>query len=41
MVKKYFGNCYKNVVSLLVEDENLSLEELKKVIEEIENSKKV
>ncbi|MCG6187873.1 BlaI/MecI/CopY family transcriptional regulator [Maribellus maritimus] len=40
VVKKYFDNSYKNVVSLLVEDENLSLEELKKLIEEIENSKK-
>lgn len=39
VVKKYFDNSYKNVVSLLVEDENLSLEELKKLIEEIENKK--
>ncbi len=40
VVKKYFNNSYKNVVSLLVEEDNLSLEELKKLIEEIENSKK-
>ncbi len=40
VVKKYFDNSYKNVVSLLVEEENLSLEELKKLIDEIENSKK-
>lgn len=39
VVKKYFNNSYKNVVSLLVEDENLSLEELKKLIAEIENQK--
>lgn len=40
LVKKYFDNSYKNVVSLLVEEEDLSLEELKKLIEDIENSKK-
>lgn len=39
VVKKYFNNSYKNVVSLLVEDENLSLEDLKKLISEIENNK--
>lgn len=39
VVKKYFNNSYKNVVSLLVEDENLSLEELKKLISDIENNK--
>lgn len=39
VVKKYFNNSYKNVVSLLVEDENLSLDELRKLIDEIENSK--
>ncbi|MCE4563241.1 BlaI/MecI/CopY family transcriptional regulator [Maribellus sp. CM-23] len=37
VVKKYFDNSYKNVVSLLVEEENLSLDDLKKLIEEIEN----
>ena len=31
VVKKYFDNSYKNVVSLLVEEENISLEELKKI----------
>lgn len=40
VVKKYFNNSYKNVVSLLVEDENLSLEDLKKLISEIEKNKK-
>ena len=39
VVKKYFNNSYKNVVSLLVEEENLSLEELKALITEIENQK--
>lgn len=39
VVKKYFNNSYQNVVSLLVEDENLSLEDLKKLIAEIENNK--
>ena len=39
VVKKYFNNSYKNVVSLLVEEENLSLEELKALIAEIENQK--
>ncbi|WP_319479164.1 BlaI/MecI/CopY family transcriptional regulator [uncultured Draconibacterium sp.] len=39
VVKKYFNNSYKSVVSLLVEEENLSLEDLKKLIAEIENNK--
>lgn len=39
VVKKYFDNSYKNVVSLLVEEDNLTLEELKKLIAEIENQK--
>ena len=39
VVKKYFNNSYKNVVSLFVEDEKLSLEELKKLIADIENNK--
>ena len=39
VVKSYFNNSYKNVVSLLVEEENISVEELKKLIEEIENQK--
>ncbi len=39
VVKKYFNNSYKSVVSLLVEDENLSVEDLKKLIAEIENNK--
>jgi len=39
VVKKYFNNSYKNVVSLFVEDEKLSLDELKKLIADIENNK--
>jgi BlaI family transcriptional regulator, penicillinase repressor len=39
VVKKYFNNSYQNVVSLLVREENLSLEELKSLIQEIENKK--
>ena len=39
VVKNYFNNSYKNVVSLLVEEENLSLDDLKKLIAEIENNK--
>jgi predicted transcriptional regulator len=37
VVKKYFNNSYRNVVSTLVEEENLSIDELKKLIEDIEN----
>lgn len=37
VVKKYFNNSYRNVVSALVEEENLSVEDLKKLIEDIEN----
>ncbi len=39
VVQKYFNNSYKNVVSLFVEDQNLSLDELRKLIDDIENSK--
>ncbi len=39
LVKKYFNNSYKNVVSQFVENEDLSLDELKKLINEIETSK--
>lgn len=39
VVKKYFDNSYQNVVSLLVKEENISLEDLKKLIAEIENDK--
>ncbi|WP_340111156.1 BlaI/MecI/CopY family transcriptional regulator [Maribellus mangrovi] len=39
VVKKYFNNSYKSVVSLLVEEENLSVEELKNLIADIEKQK--
>ncbi|NQU53125.1 MAG: BlaI/MecI/CopY family transcriptional regulator [Bacteroidetes bacterium] len=39
VVNKYFNNSYKNVVSLFVEEQNLSLDELRKLIDDIENSK--
>ncbi len=39
VVNKYFNNSYKNVVSLFVEEQNLSLDELRKLIDEIEKSK--
>jgi predicted transcriptional regulator len=37
VVRKYFNNSYKSVVSLLVQEENLSLEDLKKLINKIVN----
>jgi len=40
VVRKYFNNSYKSVVSALVDEENLSLEDLKKLISEIEKNKK-
>lgn len=36
IVKKYFDNSYKSVVSQLVKEEDLSLEDLKKLISDIE-----
>ncbi len=39
VVKKYFDNSYQRVVSMFVEEENLSLDELKKLIQDIENKK--
>ncbi len=40
IVKKYFNNSYQNVVSQFVEDQNISVNDLKKLIDRIENSKK-
>jgi predicted transcriptional regulator len=40
MVKKYFGNSYKRVVSALVEEEDLSVEDLRDLIHEIEKKRK-
>lgn len=39
VVKKYFNNSYQNVVSHFVEDQNISVKELKKLIKKIENGK--
>lgn len=36
VIQKHFDNSYKRVVSMFVEDKKLSVEELKKLIEEIE-----
>jgi predicted transcriptional regulator len=41
MVKMHFGNSYKRVVSELIEEEDLSLEELKDLILEIEKNRKI
>jgi len=41
MVTKYFGNSYKRVVSALIEEEDISLEELKEIIKEIEKNRKI
>mgnify|MGYP002477415507 CR=1 FL=1 len=39
VVQKYFDNSYKRVVSMFVEEEKLSIDELKKLIQYIENNK--
>ena len=40
VISNYFGNSYKNVVSLLVEEEYISIDELKQLIKTIENDQK-
>jgi predicted transcriptional regulator len=40
LVEKYFGSSYTRVVSTLIEEENLSLEELRELIREIESRRK-
>jgi BlaI family transcriptional regulator, penicillinase repressor len=40
MVGKYFDNSFKQVVSGFVEEEDLSVEDLKEIIREIEKKKK-
>ncbi|MDR2953994.1 MAG: BlaI/MecI/CopY family transcriptional regulator [Prevotella sp.] len=40
VISKYFKNSYLGAVSSLVEEENITLEELKKLIEEVEKSNK-
>ncbi len=41
MIHRYFGNSYKRVVSALIEEEDLSLEELRELIHEIENKRNI
>lgn len=38
VVKKYFKNSYLGVVSALIEEEQISLDELKQLIEQVEKS---
>jgi len=40
VVQKYFGSSYKRVVSAFAEEEDISVEELKEIIRDIENRKK-
>ena len=40
MIKKHFGNSFTRVVSTLIEQEDLSIEELKELIREIEKKRK-
>ena len=39
IVDNYFGNSYKRVVSALIEENELSIDELQDIIEEIKNRK--
>lgn len=38
-IESYFENSYKNVVSFFAKNEKISIEELKEIIEQIENNK--
>jgi len=40
VVSKYFNNSYKRVVSALIEEENISIDELRMLIKEVENKQK-
>lgn len=40
VVKKYFDNSYLSVVSSLIKDENISVDEVRKLLEEVEASDK-
>lgn len=40
IIKKYFNNSYKNVVSNFVKNEDLSIEEIKQLLNEVENKDK-
>ena len=36
--KKYFDNSYLSVVSSLIKDENISVEEIRKLLDEVESN---
>lgn len=38
VIRNYFGNSYKNVVSALAEEEKISAEDLREILEMIENN---
>ena len=38
VVKKYFDNSYLSVVSSLIKDENISMEEIRKLLDEVESN---
>ena len=38
VVKKYFDNSYLSVVSSLIKDENISVDEVRKLLDEVESS---
>ena len=40
LIRNYFGNSYMGAVSALVEEEKISVDELKKLIEEVEKGRK-
>ena len=40
MVGKYFNKSYSSVVSMFVQEEKISLEEIKELIRQAENAKK-
>ncbi|MDE6049937.1 MAG: BlaI/MecI/CopY family transcriptional regulator [Paramuribaculum sp.] len=40
LIRNYFGNSYMGAVSALVEEEKISVDELKKLIEQVENGRK-
>lgn len=41
IISSYFGNSYLSAVSTLVKEEKISVEELKELIEQIENGKEL
>ena len=38
VVKKYFNNSYLNVVSSLIKEQDLSVDEIRKLLDEVENN---